>query len=70
MKFELQIDPDCEERVLLTLRKPSPLAEEIRTLVERESDALMGYCEDEIVPLTAGEIVCIIVEDGKVYAKR
>lgn len=68
MKCELIIDPNCEERVVVHARGESDLTRAICRLVEEHTTQLVGYRDGEIVPLTAAEITCAMVEGDKVYA--
>ena len=69
MKFRLIIDNDREEEVLIYAKKESTLTREIEALVNAGSPALVGYNEEkQIATLSPDEIVCITVEDGRVFA--
>lgn len=68
MKFTLIIDKDKEEEVVVTAHGPSPLIDEIETLVSKQADRIPGYTEDDIKMLSILEIECITVLDGKTYA--
>ena len=68
MRFELIIDPNCEEQVILRARKESELTRAIQRLVQEEPTKLVGYREGEIVPLTPAQIYCIMVEGDRVFA--
>ena len=69
MKFRLIIDSDREEEVLIYAKKENALTREIEALVNAHSAALIGYNEEkQIATLSPDEIVCITVEDGRVFA--
>ena len=68
MRFELIIDPSCEERVILHARQESDLTRAIQRLVQEEPAKLVGYRDGEIVPLTPTQIFCITVEGDRVFA--
>ncbi len=70
MKFELVIDTQEEERVVATVRHRSPLIDEIEALVLKHTgaDRIPGYTEDDMKLLSAGEIECVTVLDGRTYA--
>ena len=68
MRFELIVDPSCEERVILHARQESELTRAIQRLVQEESTKLVGYRQGEIVPLTPAQITCVTVEGDRVFA--
>ncbi len=70
MKYKLIIDKNAEEEIVVTVRAPSTLTEQIENLVHSYSgsDGVMGYREDEMRKLAFGEIECITVLDRKVIA--
>ena len=70
MKYKLIIDKNAEEEIIVTVRAPSSLTEQIENLVHSHSgsDGVMGYREDEMRKLAFGEIECITVLDRKVIA--
>lgn len=68
MKFRLIIDKNKEEEILATVKKRTPLIDQIEALVTA-GDRLAGYTEeDDIVMLPFAAIECITVLDGKTYA--
>ena len=69
MKFTLNVDPDREEELILYLKEPRPVADEIVRLLEaREREALWGAIGEETRKLPPDEVESIFVEDGRVYA--
>ena len=68
MKITTVIDPEREEEIVIYARERTPLIEEIEGLIGQKSQALFGYGEGEIVPLTLSLVECFFVEDGKLYA--
>lgn len=70
MKFTLIHDPDIEEEVIVKVRKPSLLTEQIEALVLQHNglDRIAGYHDDEIKMLSFQQIECITVLGGKTYA--
>ena len=70
MKYKLIIDKNAEEEIVVTVRAPSALTEEIENLVcsFSGSDSLLGYRDDEIRKLAFSEIECITILDRKVIA--
>ena len=70
MKFKLIIDPKKEEEVVATVSCRSALTDEIEALVLKYAgtDRIPGYTEDGIKMLTAAQIECVTVLEGKTYA--
>lgn len=68
MKFNVIIEPDCEEEITLKLREKSDLEEKIRALLKENERAIVGYGEREIKPLNLREVGCFFVEGGRTYA--
>lgn len=69
MKIRTVIDPAREEEVVIYARERTPLVEEIERLVGQRDEALFGYGDGEIVPLTLSLVECFFVADGKLYAR-
>ena len=68
MKFRLIIDKEKDEEVVITAHQRTPLTDEIETLVSKHTDRIPGYTEDDIKMLSASDIECVTVLDGKTYA--
>lgn len=70
MRFQLRIDPEKEERVLVSAHRRSALVDQIEALVtgNEEDDRLAAYSEDDMRMLTFAEIELIYAEDGKTLA--
>ncbi|MBQ5809330.1 MAG: LytTR family transcriptional regulator [Clostridia bacterium] len=70
MKYRLIIDKNAEEEIVLTVRAPSSLTEQIENLVRSYSgaDDITAYGDDEMRRLTFEEIECITVIDRRVMA--
>ena len=70
MKFRLVIDPSLEEEVVMTVHRPTPLAEQIQALIAQEGGPapLAGYTEDGMELLSVENIECVTVISGKTYA--
>ncbi|MBR5311756.1 MAG: LytTR family transcriptional regulator [Clostridia bacterium] len=70
MKYKLIIDRDAEEEIVVVVRAPSSLTEQIENLVRSFSgtDSIMGYRDDEMRKLAFREIECITILDRKVIA--
>ena len=70
MKYELIIDRDAQESVIVTARAPSALTQKIEDLVRSYSgtDSILGSREDEMRRLLFSDIECITILDRKVMA--
>lgn len=70
MHFQLRIDPEKPERVVVCAHRRSELVEQIEALVTKgtEENQLTGYTEDDMRLLSFSEIQCITVEDGYTLA--
>ena len=70
MRFQLRIDPEKEERVLVSAHRRSALVDQIEALVtgHEEDDRLAAYSEDDMRMLSFAEIELIYAEDGKTLA--
>lgn len=70
MKFQLIIDPEQEEQVVVTAHQRSPLTDRIEALVLEQAhpDRLAAYAEDEMKLLELSQVECITVQGGKTYA--
>ena len=68
MKFKLIIDKDKDEEVVVTAHSRTALIEEIEALISKHADRIPGYTEDDIKMLSAADISCVTVLDGKTYA--
>ena len=70
MKYELIIDRDAQESVIVTARAPSALTQKIEDLVRSYSgtDSILGSREDELRRLLFSDIECITILDRKVMA--
>ena len=70
MKYELIIDRDAQESVIVTARAPSALTQKIEDLVRNYAgtDSILGFREDELRRLFFSDIECITILDRKVMA--
>ena len=70
MKYELIIDRDAQESVIVTARAPSALTQKIEDLVRNYAgtDSILGFREDELRRLLFSDIECITILDRKVMA--
>ena len=70
MKYELIIDRDAQESVIVTARAPSALTQKIEDLIRTYSgmDSILGSREDELRRLLFSDIECITILERKVMA--
>lgn len=70
MHFQLRIDPEKPELVVVRAHRRSELVEQIEDLVtgSTEKNQLAGYTEDDMRMLSFSEIQCILVEEGVTVA--
>ena len=70
MKYELIIDSDAPESVIVTARAPSALTQKIEDLVRNYAgtDSILGSREDELRRLQFSDIECITILYRKVMA--
>ena len=69
MKFNVIINKEKDEEIVMSVHKHTPLVDEIEALIQKHTgtDRIPGYTEDEIKMLTVSEIECVTVLDGKTY---
>ncbi len=68
MKYQINIDKNRPEEVIVYAHKPSALTESIRRLCQEDALELMGYKDRETVRLHLPDVCCFIVEDNRIYA--
>lgn len=68
MKIITIIDENAEEKIEIHSQKRDALVEQIEGLVNSFGNSLIGYKNDEIVPLAADDIYRIYVNLNKVFA--
>ena len=70
MKYQLIIDKNAEEKIIITANAPSALTRQIEDLIQnyQGTDSLMGYRDEEMRKLAFSEIECITVLARKVIA--
>ena len=67
MKCTTVIDPSREEELLIYAHERTALVKALEELAS-ERPELIGYGEGSFTTLTAAEIYCICVENGKLFA--
>lgn len=70
MKFQLIIDENAEEELILRLREASALSAQIEALLSAYEgrDSITGFRENEMRKLAFREVECITVRQRRVYA--
>lgn len=68
MKFTVIITNERDEEVVIYAREKTKLIEDIENLINDNAFELIGYNGYEAVNLRTDEVVCFLVEEGKVYA--
>ena len=68
MRYELIIDKEQEESIVIVAHEKNELVKEIEELIKRNEFELIGYKENEMVPLKLTDIYCFYTSDGRVYA--
>jgi len=68
MKFTICIDENREEEVLVYARGVSDFTRKLEQLCREECAELLGYREGQVLRLRAADIVCVIIESGRVLA--
>ena len=68
MKCTLIITDDHEEEVVIYAHEKTKLIYDIENLIRDNAFELIGYSGYEAVNLRTDEVVCFLVEEGKVYA--
>jgi len=68
MKVKTIIDENVEEKVVIYSKSFCPLIDEIKNLVANYEINLVGYKDDEIIPLNINEVYRFYVLDNKVFA--
>lgn len=68
VKYQLVIDEEKEESIVITVHKKTDLIAEIEELLNREKVNLLGYKDNQIFSLEIDEIYAFYTQDSKVYA--
>ena len=68
MKYRIEVRSGQEEDILIYAKEQTPALAEIEKLLIQSASPLMGYLDEEIVPISFEEIDCFCIEAGKVYA--
>ena len=68
MKYNLIIDEEREEEIIIYAHKKSPLIFEIEKLLEKKDEDILGYKNGEIAKLNPKDIYCFFIENNKTFA--
>lgn len=70
MNFQLIIDKDKDEEVVITAHQRSVLTDQIEALVMQHTgtDKLPVYTDEDMLLLSFSDMECVTVLDGKTYA--
>lgn len=70
MKFQLTVDKNKDEEMLVNVHSRSSFTEQLETLVMQYtgSDRIAAFAEDDMKMLSFSEIECVTVIEGKTYA--
>ena len=69
MKYQLIIDEEKDESIVITVHEKTDLVLEIEKLINSNLVKIIGYKEDEIYLLEIKDIYCFYTSEGKVFAK-
>lgn len=68
MKYDIVIDPDNEERVVIYAKEEGAMVERICAFLDTVGVDLIGYRDGTAERLSLGDIDCFTTEGGEVYA--
>lgn len=68
MKYQLIIDEEKEESIVIIAHKKNKLILDIEALLKKETFNLLGYLDESIHPLKLTEVYAFYTRDLKVYA--
>ena len=68
MKCNIILNSDHEEGIWIYAREKTDLIEQIERLVDEDVEKIAGYQNGSFCYLTAEDIYCVTVENGKVFA--
>jgi DNA-binding LytR/AlgR family response regulator len=67
LKYELIIDKEKEESIIIRAHEKTELINQIEELLKMSECKVIGYYEDEIIPVNFNEVFAIYTRDSKVY---
>ncbi|MBQ3100731.1 MAG: LytTR family transcriptional regulator DNA-binding domain-containing protein [Clostridia bacterium] len=68
MKYELMIDPNCEEKIVIYAKEKNAVVDEIIKIAERNGNGLFGYDGSEIIKIDPCDIHYVSVIKNKIFA--
>ncbi len=68
MKCRVILDPQRDEEVIIVAHERTALVQEIESLIADSEQPLIGYRDKQAVPLVVADVICFLVEGGKVFA--
>ncbi|MBQ6809075.1 MAG: LytTR family transcriptional regulator [Clostridia bacterium] len=68
MKYNVFIDPEREEEVIIYAHSKTKIVEKIEEILSSENSEFFGYGEGNVVKLDLNDVICFTAEEGKVFA--
>lgn len=68
MKYTITIDKNRDEEVLIFVHEKTEFIDKIESLLKETNPQIIGYKDNDIVPLNEKDIFCFTIENNKVYA--
>lgn len=69
MRYQLIIDKDKEESIIITAHKKTEKIVMIEKIINVNDQKLMAYDEDEILPINLNNVYAFYTNDSKVFVK-
>lgn len=68
MKYQIFIDKEKEEEILIYVHSKTKLIDDIEKLILCNGMEIIGHSDTKAVPLSPADIYCFIVENNKIFA--
>ena len=68
MKYQLIIDKTKEESVIITVHEKTEKIKQIEDIINANKYQILGYYQEEIIPINIEEVYAFYTNDSKVYA--
>ena len=68
VRYEIIIDPEAEERVIVYARSRDARVERLEQLLSDDGGEIIGYTGDSIIPIDLRSVSAFISEGGSVFA--
>lgn len=68
MKYQLIIDKTKEESIVITVHEKTDKIKQIEDIINSHKYQLLGFYQDEIIPINMEEVYAFYTNDSKVYA--